>query len=126
MHHVATVAPYTDRETGEGFVYVPAETAILGGDGEAYDSLPCQEVSVPGFAIARFPVTFRDYAEFLNELERRSPAEARRRAVTRRIRSGIWNGDHKWARAASRSRMAAVQRGPGLGFRLAKDLPKRS
>jgi serine/threonine-protein kinase len=40
----------------------------------------------------------------------------------REIRSGNWNQDHKWARAASRGGSYALSRGSGLGFRLAKSL----
>jgi serine/threonine-protein kinase len=41
------------------------------------------------------------------------------------IRSGNWNIDHKWARAASRGPAYALSRGGGLGFRLAKTLMRR-
>jgi serine/threonine-protein kinase len=46
-------------------------------------------------------------------------------AGRRQVRSGMWNGDHKWARCASRSSFSALQRGSGLSFRLAKTLARR-
>jgi serine/threonine-protein kinase len=75
--HDGVVTLYTDDEIGEGFVFVPGGTATLGGDAEAYNALPRQDVEVPDFAIARFPVTMREYCAFLDELD---PAAARRRA----------------------------------------------
>ena len=71
---------YTDTEIGESFIYVPGGTAILGGDDEAYSPLPRQERHVDDFAIARVPVTFREYCGFLDDLELEDPAMTRRRA----------------------------------------------
>jgi serine/threonine-protein kinase len=71
---------YTDADIGEDFVYVPGGTAILGGDAEAYGSPPREERHVDDFAIARFPVTFREYCAHLDELELLDPGLARRRA----------------------------------------------
>jgi serine/threonine-protein kinase len=55
------------------------------------------------------------------------PAEGTDRGESswREIRSGNWNQDHKWARAASRGGAFALSRGSGLGFRLAKSLGRR-
>lgn len=78
--HEGRVNLYTDAEIGEGFLYVPGGPAILGGDAHAYDALPPQEIHVPDFALARFPVTFREYCAFLDDLERTAPAMAARRA----------------------------------------------
>jgi serine/threonine-protein kinase len=52
----------------------------MGGDDEATDTLPRQVVTVDDFAIARLPVTFDEYLEFVNDVGARDPAEARRRA----------------------------------------------
>ncbi|MCK6458529.1 MAG: SUMF1/EgtB/PvdO family nonheme iron enzyme [Planctomycetes bacterium] len=52
----------TDREIGEGFVYVPAGPFLYG---EGRD-LAVREP--PDFAIAKWPVTFAEYAEFLMSL----------------------------------------------------------
>jgi len=71
---------YTEAEIGDGFVYVPGGPFIMGGDPEAIDALPRQEVHVPDFAIARFPVTMSEYCEYLNALDRDDKLEAERRA----------------------------------------------
>ncbi len=62
----------TDDEIGDGFVYVPGGPFLYGEGGEAAVRSP------PDFAIAKHPVTFREYAEFLDampedEAERRKP-----------------------------------------------------
>jgi serine/threonine-protein kinase len=90
---------YTEEEIGEGFVYVPGGVAILGGDAEAYSTLPRQEVNVPSFAIAKFPVTFREYCAFLDDLERTDPALALKRAPNDRGSEGMAvrrGADHRW------------------------------
>ncbi|HVJ95061.1 MAG TPA: bifunctional serine/threonine-protein kinase/formylglycine-generating enzyme family protein [Labilithrix sp.] len=71
---------YTDEEIGENFIYVPGGVAILGGDDEAYSSSPREERFIDDFAIARFPVTYREYCAFLDELQVTDPALAHRRA----------------------------------------------
>ncbi len=80
VRHEADVNLYTDEEIGPDFVYVPGGHAILGGDVDAYDPMPLADALVPDFAIARFPVTFRDYCGFLDELEAIDPETASRRA----------------------------------------------
>lgn len=79
-HHDAQVNLYTDGQIGEGFVYVPAGCAIFGGDPEAYESLPRSECMVDDFAIARFPVTCRQYCAYLDDLERIDPGIVLKRA----------------------------------------------
>jgi serine/threonine-protein kinase len=81
VHHTGRVPFYTDDELGEDFVYVPNGSFIVGGDPEAYDALPRQEAFLDGFAVARFPVTMREYCLFLDaltaeggEVERRVPS----------------------------------------------------
>jgi serine/threonine protein kinase/formylglycine-generating enzyme required for sulfatase activity len=71
---------YTDQELGDDFVLVPRGSMVLGGDPDAVDPIARQEVFVPDFAIATFPVTTRAYCEYLNELEQSDPAAAARRA----------------------------------------------
>lgn len=78
--HDADINLYTDAEIGDGFLYVPGGAAIIGGDPEAYNALPRQTPHVPDFAIARFPVTFAQYCEFLDDLEKVDPALAAKRA----------------------------------------------
>ena len=79
-HHATSVTMQTSADVGDGFVFVPRGTVVLGGDAEAYDGLAAQETLVEDFAIARSPVTFREYCMFLDDLERRDPEQARRRA----------------------------------------------
>ncbi len=79
-HQTAEVNLYTSEEIGEDFVYVPGGPAALGGDGDAIEPLPRQEVNVQDFAIARFPVTMREYCAFLDELYRTDAALSAKRA----------------------------------------------
>lgn len=80
QHHRAEVNLYTDAEIGEDFVYVPGGSFMAGGDPQAPESLQRGEHEVVDFAISRFPITFRQYCAFLDDLERREPALALRRA----------------------------------------------
>jgi serine/threonine protein kinase/formylglycine-generating enzyme required for sulfatase activity len=80
-HHDGEVNLYREDEIGEGFIYVPASVAILGGDEDAYGSLPRQEVLVPDFAVARFPVTVREYCAFLDHLQTAQPSIVEKRAL---------------------------------------------
>jgi serine/threonine-protein kinase len=99
-HHRAEVSLYTNDEIGAGYVYVPGGPAILGGDPDAIEPLPRQEVAVGDFAIDRLPVTFRDYCAFLDYLEKTDRALAEKRAphdvrgseglVVRRGEDGRW------------------------------------
>jgi serine/threonine-protein kinase len=71
-----------EEEIGPEFLFVPAGSAIFGGDSDAYDALRRTEIHVDDFAIARFPVTFHEYGEFLDDLdpalvERRTPRDVR-------------------------------------------------
>jgi serine/threonine-protein kinase len=98
--HDAHVRLYTNQAIGDDYVYVPGGVAIVGGDPDAIEPLPRQDVDVPDFAIARFPVTFREYCRFLDDLERTDPSAAEKRAphdvrgseglVARRGVSGSW------------------------------------
>ncbi len=99
-HHVGSVALYTDAEIGEEFVYVPAGPFTCGGDLMAPSSLGACEPELTGYAIARYPVTFREYCTFLDALDRIDPALAERRAprdlrgaegaMVQRGPSGLW------------------------------------
>jgi serine/threonine-protein kinase len=97
-HHDGEVQLYTDDEIGEGFVFVPSSVAIIGGDEEAYNGLPRQELLVSDFAIAKYPVTFRDYCRFLDSL---SEDEAARRLPRDTQMTGggllVEKIDGKWA-----------------------------
>ncbi|MFQ5844687.1 MAG: SUMF1/EgtB/PvdO family nonheme iron enzyme, partial [Planctomycetota bacterium] len=59
----------TDAEIGDGFVYVPGGP-FLYGEGK---DMQARELS--DFAIARYPVTFGDYAEFLQSLDEKEAKE---------------------------------------------------
>jgi serine/threonine-protein kinase len=65
----------TDDEIGEGLVYVPGGPFVYG---EGKDTLT---LDVPDFAIARYPVTFGEFGEFLVALEREKGVEAARSHV---------------------------------------------
>jgi eukaryotic-like serine/threonine-protein kinase len=78
-HHQGTVNLYREDEIGKGFVYVPGGSVTLGGDPGAIEPIPRQVVEVPDFTIAEFPVTFREYCDFLDSIDRLDPEQAMRR-----------------------------------------------
>jgi len=53
----------TDEEIGDGFVYVPGGPFAY-GEGEETET-----TELPDFAIAKYPVTFGEYGEFLDTLD---------------------------------------------------------
>lgn len=98
--HDGRITLYRDDELGPGFIYVPGATVTLGGDPDAIDPIPRQDVFVGDFAIAEFPVTVREYCEFLDELTERELGLAQKRAphdvrgsegmAVRRGTTGAW------------------------------------
>ncbi len=58
-----------EAEIGEGFVYVPGGPFVYGEGKEA------RMLELPDFAIARYPVTFAEYAQFLDALDDSEAAE---------------------------------------------------
>ena len=50
-----------------GFVHVPAGSFFRGGDPEAFQGFPLEEVELGDFLIARHEVTLEEYLEFLND-----------------------------------------------------------
>ncbi len=60
----------TGAEVGQGFVYVPGGPFVFGEGGAA------RTLDLRDFAIARYPVTNREYAEFLSAVEREEGFEA--------------------------------------------------
>ncbi len=79
----------TDDQIGEGFVYVPAGEFIMGGDEEAFDALERSEPFIEAMLIARFPVTFREYLECVNDIWRKDPATARQLLPSSRGSDGL-------------------------------------
>ena len=59
----------TDEEIGEDFVYVPAGPFVYGEGKEATTR------ELPDFAVARYPVTFNEYAEYLGTLDAEEVAQ---------------------------------------------------
>jgi len=70
--HRARVNLYTDEEIGESFVYVPGGPFIAGGESEDHPLHP--RVEIGDFFIARFEVTWAEYARFLSDLVRATGA----------------------------------------------------
>lgn len=86
----AEVNLYTPAQIGDGFIYVPGGPAIVGGDPDAVDPLPRQQIEIPDFAIGRFPVTMREYCAFLDDLEKGAGRDqALRRALRDRVSEGF-------------------------------------
>jgi len=79
-HYRIEVNLYTREEVGDDFVFVPGGPFIAGGDPVAPEALERDTHDVGDFAIARFPVTFRQYCAFLDHLQQLDPELARRRA----------------------------------------------
>ncbi len=53
------------QRAGFGFVTIPAGEFVAGGDPKAWDSAGASDEKVATFAIARFPVTVVEFAEYL-------------------------------------------------------------
>ena len=71
-----SVKLYKDDEIGDGLIHVPAGRYISGGDPEAIFAAEAFEIVADGYFIARFPVTNRQYLEFINDLAQKSPDRA--------------------------------------------------
>jgi len=84
------VTLYRDGEIPEGFVQVPAGKFIFGGDKENPYSGPKEIKETDDCFIAKFPVTCREYVEFLNDLATRDPEEAERRAPRKTPTTGVY------------------------------------
>jgi serine/threonine-protein kinase len=79
----------TDAEIGEEFVYVPGGPFAY-GEGKSARTL-----DLPDFAIAKYPVTFSEYGDYLAALE----AQGGERAALERIRRN-YDGDPRVERGA--------------------------
>ena len=92
-----TVALPASGQIADGFVLVAGGPFRRGGDPEAQDGQPGDEVVVPTFAAARFQVTMGEYCAFLNALHRRDPDAAWGRVP--RYESGVKvKAGQYWAR----------------------------
>lgn len=80
------------RDTlGEGFVQIPPSSFIMGGDRNTFMSLARHEPWVDEFAIARYPVTWEDYHEYLQ-----SVADRDIEAAKVRLPSVLGGGEPSW------------------------------
>jgi serine/threonine-protein kinase len=66
----------SEADIGHGFLYVPGGPFLCGGDEQAGDCTARDERPVPGFLLARYPVTVRDYCRFLDALHGDDPDAA--------------------------------------------------
>lgn len=73
----------------EGFAFIPGGEFICGGDPQAFDPRPASRVFVEDFFLSVYPVTFREYLEWLNELFITNPDEALQRAPHLRSSDGM-------------------------------------
>jgi len=81
MEHVhLDLVMLEDGALTEEFAFVPAGSAWIGGDQQAFGGLPRKQVRVDDFAIARNPVSMGEYLEFVNALAKEDPLLARFRA----------------------------------------------
>ncbi|MFT6396093.1 MAG: serine/threonine-protein kinase [Bradymonadia bacterium] len=72
----------------KGFTFVAGGLSIIGGDPDAFDPLPTQRVDVAPFFMQKSPVTFAEYAEFLDALAVEDLDEALERAPRTRGSDG--------------------------------------
>jgi formylglycine-generating enzyme required for sulfatase activity len=63
----ATVTLFKSSLVGEEFIHIPAGPFGFGGDPRAPGSTFRREIALPDFFVARLPVTFRQYCEFLDD-----------------------------------------------------------
>ncbi len=89
----AMVKLYGGAAIPPGFIYIPEGPFLYHGDPHT-PSVPTEPDvrTVEGFAIQVHPVTAREYREFLDDLARTDPAEARRRSPRESEQSG-----HHWS-----------------------------
>ncbi len=91
---------FRDGEVPEGFVQVPAGRFVYQGDKANPTSVPKQVAETSDFFLAGFPVTCREYLEFLNALSADRPEEAARRVPRSAEKTGhYWpkDSDGKYA-----------------------------
>ena len=79
----------TDDAFSEDFLYIPGGRYLTGGDPDAFDARPQTSVHVDSFFCARFPVTFAEYLEWVNELWLTDEDHALIRAPQTRAEEGL-------------------------------------
>jgi serine/threonine-protein kinase len=86
-----TLRLFAEPSIGDGFVHVPAGPFVAGGDEEVRGwSLPGADMELDDFFIARFPVTVREYLDFLEDLAPKDREEAFRRSPRRSPDGGFY------------------------------------
>jgi serine/threonine-protein kinase len=118
-----TLPPEPPRD---GFVWIPGGPFPRGGDPEAIDPQPRTIAHVDGFYCAVLPVTFGEYLEWINALQRVDPGAARARAPQLRSGdgllvkldpdTGLWSPDEILIEGSARARYPI-----GQGYEL--DIP---
>ncbi len=84
------VTMFRTGEIPKGFVQVPAGTFIFQGDtGNPYSG-PKEIRETGDFFLAKFPVTCREYLEFLNDLAAGNPQEAAKRVPRESLNAGFY------------------------------------
>ena len=71
---------YTSKQIGEDFCLVPRGVFMMGGDPTCPSAKRQHQENTKDIAFARYPVTCEEYLEFVNDLTRRGPQEAIKRA----------------------------------------------
>ena len=67
---------FSDEELGPDWVYVPAGPFLSCGDAGALEARPSTRPVVPGFLVARRPLSLRDWLGFVNGLHAADPETA--------------------------------------------------
>ena len=85
----AEVKLYPSQQVPKGFVLIPGGPFLSGGDPLTSGSAPKQPLLSRDVMIARYPVTFGEYLEFLNDLQHQDPEAAARRVPGSRSNGGL-------------------------------------
>ena len=89
-----TVRLYENHRIPPGFAYIPAGPFTRFGDPNVLTFPYTAEITLPDYAIAVSPVTCGEYLEFLNQLVRSDPEEARARCPRASETTGfLWQLD---------------------------------
>ena len=74
---------------GDDLIYVPAGNFVAGGDEQAFDALERSTPFVESFLIGRYPVTFKQYLEYIQWLWPQNPEIAKQRLPQTRGDDGM-------------------------------------